>query len=127
MEFSGFDLEHDKVAKAWPLIDLKRPEIDEPELKGVSAMLDRLVLLYAQGAAFAGEIEFPEVAALRNEIDPNAFKEFHEKFISVLTNLEGQVCALLDILEWAAAFEDLRWRPTWVSYSWSSSFLTAES
>jgi hypothetical protein len=42
-------------------------------------------------------------------------------------DLPGQVCALLDILVWAAAFEDLRWRPTWVSYSWSSSFLTAES
>ena len=39
----------------------------------------------------------------------------------------GQVCALLDILVWAAAFEDLRSRPTWVSYSWSISFLTAES
>ena len=38
----------------------------------------------------------------------------------------GQVCAVLDIRR-DAAFEELRSSPTWASYSWSSSFLTAES
>jgi transposase InsO family protein len=38
----------------------------------------------------------------------------------------GQVCAVLDILRDAGS-EDLRSRPTWASYSWSSSFLTAAS
>lgn len=88
MGFSGFDLTNDKVTNAWLLIDLKRPAIDAPDLKSIGPLLDRLVVLYVRGAALAGDLESHDVAVLRNDIDLDVFKEFHEKLTSVLVTIE---------------------------------------
>jgi hypothetical protein len=97
MRFSDMEMPDDKIADAWDSIDLHRPALTAPDLKGAASTFDRVVLLYARAATLSGDASFEDPNDLLANINPEIFQQYRADIQNVSTNLLAIHARLSDL------------------------------
>jgi hypothetical protein len=97
MRFSDMEMPQEKVAAAWDAIDLHRPTLTAPDLRGASSTFDRVVLLYARAATLSGDASFEDPNDLLPSINLEIFQQYRTEIQNVSTSLLAIHARLSDL------------------------------
>lgn len=97
MRFSDMELPADKIADAWNAVDLDRPALTAPDLKGASSTFDRVVMLYARAATLSGDASFEDPNDLLPNINPEVFQQYRAEIQNVSISLLAIHARLADL------------------------------